>query len=370
MRIGIFHSTLPTAGRKIGGVELFAHRLANSLNGRGHAVALYSFARNAPEDARYVLRRVGRDALVRSTASRLVLGPAVLNRIDSDGLDVLNLHGDDWLYVRRKCASVRTFHGSALSEARSATRWQRKLAQALVYPAELAASRLATASYTVCVGMPPGYRLAGTLPQGGGLFPEAVGVDRSLPRSAHPTVLFVGTWEGRKRGRMLRDAFRAEVIPRHPSARLVMVSDRCEECEHVCWVREPDDRTLSELYATSWLFCLPSIYEGFGQPYVEAMAHGTPVVSTPNPGIDYVSRQGRMATVVPDEALGGTLADLLADEVRRRRLATLGEQRALDFGWDAACAAHERAFELAAEDFARSRRGRRTATGWGSTPSR
>jgi glycosyltransferase involved in cell wall biosynthesis len=356
VRIGIFHSTLPSPGRKIGGVELFAHRLANALAGRGHDVFVYSFASAAPPGARYVLRRVGRDALIRSQLNRWVMCPAVLNRIDAGDLDVLNLHGDDWLYLRRTCATVRSFHGSALCEARSATRWRRKLSQGMLYPAEIGASRLATASYTVCVGMPPGYRLAGVLPQGGGLFPASVGLDRGLPRSAEPTVLFVGTWEGRKRGRMLRDAFASRVVPRHPSAKLLMVSDWCEESEHVRWVREPDDRALSELYATSWLFCLPSTYEGFGQPYVEAMAHGTPVVSTPNPGIDYVSLGGRAATVVAENDLGRVLADLLGDETRRMRLAVVGEQRARDFGWDAASAAHERVFMEAAEAFKRSRR--------------
>jgi glycosyltransferase involved in cell wall biosynthesis len=347
MRIGLFHSTLPEAGRKIGGVELFVHRLANALAARGHEVFVYSFTRAAPAGARYVLRRPGSELFARRRPARLLAGPAVLNRVDASDLDVLNLHGDDWFYLRRTCATVRTFHGSSLNEARSATGWRRRVSQYAMTPLEMVASHLATASYTVCMGMPRGYRLNGTLPQGGGLFPAAVGTDRELPRSDDPTVLFVGTWTGRKRGRMLRDLFESEVVPRHPAARLLMVSDHCEESEHVRWVREPDDRALSELYASSWLFCLPSTYEGFGQPYVEAMAHGTPVVATPNPGIDYVGQQGRAAAVVADRDLGRALSDLLADGSRRGQLADRGERRALDFGWDAACAAHERAFEAA-----------------------
>ncbi len=347
MRIGLFSSSLPEVERKIGGVEIFVHRLANALTHRGHDVVLHSFARSAPRDADYVLRRVGRARIAESRIGRLALAPALLNRLDDRGLDVLNLHGDDWFFLRRTMPTVRTFHGSALREAQTATSWQRKGMQALVFPCELLASRLATASYTVCAGMPAGYRLAGTLPQGGGLFPEMVGLPPNLARSLEPTVLFVGTWEGRKRGRMLRDIFEAETLRSHPTAQLLMVSDHCEESENVRWIANPDDRALSELYARSWLFCMPSTYEGFGQPYVEAMAHGTPVLATPNPGIEFVSSGGRSAAIVERESLGRAMSELLSDEVRRRALSDLGSKRAAEFSWERCCVAHELAFEAA-----------------------
>jgi len=358
VRIGLFSSSLPQADRKVGGAELFVHRLANALTHRDHDVVLHTFARSAPPDACYVLRRVGSPRIVESKLGRFGLGPMLLNRLDDRTLDVLNIHGDDWFYVRRVIPTVRTFHGSALREFQSATRLRHRALQAMVFPGELLASRLATASYTVCAGMPGGYRLAGTLPQGGGLFPEMVNLPTSLPRFPEPTVLFVGTWEGRKRGRMLRDIFEAETLRAHPNAKLLMVSDHCEESEHVRWVVNPDDRELSELYARAWLFCLPSTYEGFGQPYVEAMAHGVPVLATPNPGIDYVSCSGRFATVVEADALGREMSELLCNEARRRELRERGLVRAADFGWERSCQAHERAFEAAIESH-RSRPGRR-----------
>lgn len=360
MRIGLFTSSLPDQERKIGGVEIFVHRLANALADRGHDVFLYSFAPRAPSDARYVLRRVGSARIAASKGSRLTLCPALLNRVSAADIEVLNLHGDDWFYFRRTVPTVRTFHGSALRESQSATRWQRRLLQAMVFPLELLASRLATASYTVCAGMPRGYRLDGMLPQGGGLFPQMVDLPPDLERMPDPTVLFVGTWEGRKRGRWLRDVFCAEVLPAHPTAELVMVSDHCDETEHVTWVRQPDDRALSELYRRSWLFCLPSTYEGFGQPYVEAMAHGTPVVATPNAGIRYISGDSEAALIVDDAQLGRTISRILADGRWRTALAKLGATRAAEFGWDRACEAHEVAFEaaVAARPSSRSR-GRR-----------
>ncbi|MGH2899051.1 MAG: glycosyltransferase family 4 protein [Solirubrobacteraceae bacterium] len=346
MRVGLFTSSLPEERRKIGGVEIFVHRLANALTDRGHRVVVCTFARSAPSDARYELRRAGSAAVATSKIGRLALCPALLNGLHVADLDVLNLHGDDWFYVRRPVPTVRTFHGSAWREAQSATRWQRGLVQAMLYPLELAASRLATSAYTVCAGMPRGYRLAGMLPQGGGLFPEMVDQQRR-DRFPDPTVLFVGTWDGRKRGRWLRDVFCAEVLPRHPTARLLMVSDHCEESEGVEWFPHPDDRALSELYARSWLFCLPSTYEGFGQPYVEAMAHATPVVATPNPGLVHVAGERGAALIVADAQLGHAISGLLADGRWRQALATLGIERAGEFGWERACVAHEAAFAQA-----------------------
>src|SRR5258708_39420213 len=39
---------------------------------------------------------------------------------------------------------------------------------------------------------------------------------------------------------------------------------------------------LDQLYAEASLFCMPSLVEGFGQVYLEALSHGLPVLGTPN----------------------------------------------------------------------------------------
>ena len=56
-----------------------------------------------------------------------------------------------------------------------------------------------------------------------------------------------------------------------------------------------DDEELAREYRAAWVFCLPSSYEGFGIPYAEAMASGTPVVATPNPGRATCSTKERRA---------------------------------------------------------------------------
>lgn len=355
MRVGIFHSSLPEPNRKLGGVELVAHRLGNELVERGHEVVMCTHAQQAPPDAMYELRHVARRNVAAGRLRRLTIGSAALNGLRTDDLDVLNLHGDDWFYWRRRVPTVRTFHGSALREAQSATKLPRRILQSAVFLGELLASRLATSSYSVCAGIPRGYALSGYLPQGVVLAPSRDPVDDPVPRTSFPSILFVGTWDTRKRGRFLRDVFEREVLPQHPDAQLLMVTDECEETDHVRWIRHPDDGVLSHAYGTAWVFCLPSTYEGFGQPYVEAMAHRTPVVATPNPGSRYVSDDGRAALLVEDVHLGGVLNELLRDASRRESLAADGYERADAFGWDHACQMHIAAFDAAITKFSASR---------------
>ena len=356
MKVGLFHTTLPQPGRKLGGVEVFVHRLANQLSERGHAVTMYSLAERAPDDARYALRRIGRPALG-SRLARLTIAPLALNRVDWSGLDVLSLHGDDWFFARRPLPTVRTFHGSALYEARTATSLQRAASQLIIYPAELLASRLADRSYTSAARMPPAYRLDGRLALA--VDPPAQPASLSEGRSAQPSLLFVGTWEGRKRGRFLRDLFDEQVLPAVPGAELWMVCDRCEESASVRWMGHPSDSELSDLYRRAWVFCLPSTYEGFGLPYVEAMLHGTPVAASPNSGAQWITDGGKAGSVAPDAWLGERIVALLRDTELRAGYAAAGLARASEFSWDRTCDEHERAFEAAIGAFARSQRGRR-----------
>ena len=195
--------------------------------------------------------------------------------------------------------------------------------------------------------MPGAYRLEGRLK----LAAEPLATATAEPRARRPTLLFVGTWEGRKRGRFLRDVFVREVLPAVPDAELWMVSDRCEESASVRWVRFPDDRELGALYRQAWVFCLPSTYEGFGIPYAEAMAHGTAVVASPNSGATWVTDGGRAGALASDASLGRVVAALLTDEALRARYAAAGLERARQFTWDHACAAHEDAFREAIETF-------------------
>lgn len=352
MRIGLFHSTFPDPERKPGGVDIWLERLAGHLAARGHAVTMFTFRGADPAVERdYRLVKLGREALATNPAVRLGLVPLLLNeRLPRTGYDVLHLHGDDWLYLRRPLPTVRTFYGSALDEARHATTTRRRVSRIGVYAGELLASHLATRSYAIGPGMPAGYHLDGVLSLAVDAPPPA-----ERPRSAHPVVLFVGAWEGRKRGALLHRTFADEIRPAVPDAELWMVSDRCDPAPGVRWIERPSDAELLELYAQAWVFCSTSSYEGFGIPYIEAMSMGTPVVATPNPGSCMVLDGGRAGRLVDVPDLGAALVELLRDGDAREALAARGRERAKAFAWSDAIDAHEAAYADAIAAHGRSR---------------
>jgi glycosyltransferase involved in cell wall biosynthesis len=338
----MFTSSLPEPGRKPGGVDVLVDRVSRRLADRGHDVRVYSYS---PRPAGATYDHVGLRPrwLARSRTGRMAIAPVLLNGLDTGGLDVLHLHGDDWLYVRRPLPTVRTFYGSALHEARTATRVRRRASQLAIFGLEVLASRRATATYALTPGRDRVYRPRQALGCGVDLHPAG-----DEQRAEVPTILFVGTWSGRKRGALLGRAFADHVLPRHPTAELVMVSDRVEPAPGVRWVDRPSDEELRALYRAAWVFCLPSAYEGLGIPYLEAMAAGTPVVATPNPGAGHLLGGGAGVLATPDR-LGEVLADLLGDPARRRELSHRGLERAGEYDWDTVCDQYERAYRAAIE---------------------
>jgi glycosyltransferase involved in cell wall biosynthesis len=135
--------------------------------------------------------------------------------------------------------------------------------------------------------------------------------------------------------------FVREVRPHLPDAELIMVSDADVGLPGVRWVGRVSKERLIELYQSSWVFCSTSTYEGFGVPYIEAMAAGTAVVSTRNPGAREVLLDGAYGELASDAELAATLRAMLSDETRRRSFARNGLARAASFTWDAVAAQYE-----------------------------
>jgi glycosyltransferase involved in cell wall biosynthesis len=65
------------------------------------------------------------------------------------------------------------------------------------------------------------------------------------------------------------------------------------------YMSDLSDRKLEELYDCSDVFCMPSLVEGFGLVYLEALACGLPVIATPNTGAADIVREGREGFIVP-----------------------------------------------------------------------
>ena len=92
------------------------------------------------------------------------------------------------------------------------------------------------------------------------------------------------------------------------------------------------DELLPGLYAGAEAFALPSLYEGFGLPVLEAMACGTPVVAADHGALEETT--GAAGRVVPAAEVPAAVRALLADEQERERLRAAGLQRAASFPWD------------------------------------
>ena len=93
-----------------------------------------------------------------------------------------------------------------------------------------------------------------------------------------------------------------------------------------------------ELYAQADVAAVPSLYEGFSLPAVEAMACGVPIVATTGGALpEVVGRDGETALLVPPadpSALAGALGHLLDDAELRSRIGAAGRQRVLErFTW-------------------------------------
>lgn len=90
------------------------------------------------------------------------------------------------------------------------------------------------------------------------------------------------------------------------------------------------DAALAALLASAEVMCVPSLYEGFSLPTVEAMSCGTPVVASRAGALPEVV--GDAAVLVPPgdpEAIAAAVRALLDDEGERARLGAAGRERVL-----------------------------------------
>ena len=96
----------------------------------------------------------------------------------------------------------------------------------------------------------------------------------------------------------------------------------------------PDDATVRNAYLQAHVFCLPSLQEGFGIVFVEAMAAGLPVVAVRAGAVPEVVPHGRVGTLTAPgdpEALSQALLELLQDPELRRQFGEAGRRRARSF---------------------------------------
>lgn len=336
MKIAVFSYGLPVVGEKRGGIERVAHELAEGLARRGHRVEVWTHDPK-PEGAGYEVRRLPWKRFVASWAGRRVtmgyLGNVLALLPDYGRAEAVIAIGDSLLLPLRGRPLVRVMPGSALGEALRAHSPWRFFMQAGVYAQEL----LTALTQSGCVGISHNTRRYNPFVRK--VIPLGVNTSTFFPspsdKTEAPSILFVGALDGRKRGRLLVEWFAERVRPRHPDATLKMVSQEGSRVPGVSYHMGVGDKELAAMYRRAWVYASPSTYEGFGLPYLEAMASGTPVVATPNPGSREVLGEGRYGRLVTDAEFAGAVAALLSDAGARAELSARGLERAREFSLSA-----------------------------------
>ena len=170
--------------------------------------------------------------------------------------------------------------------------------------------------------------------------PAVKGRRPDLPRSY---LLFVGTLEPRKNLSLLLRAWN-EIKDDFDATWLLIAGAQgsvfrdappAPLTERVCFLGYVDDEALSDLYAHAALVILPSQYEGFGLPALEAMACGTPVVVSDAGALPEVVGQAGLTFPLSNPAsLTLLINECLANTALRDCLREKGLERARLFSWE------------------------------------
>lgn len=342
LHIGVFNHSLPVVGKKPGGVDQGAHNLADGLARRGHKVTIWTHDPK-PEGAAYEVRLLPWKRFVNSWLGRRVtmgyLGNILAFLPRYRDCDAIIAHGDSLLLPFTGKPLVRVMHGSALGEALTASSPLRFVSQLGLYPLEL----LTALTQRGCVGISRNTQRYNPFVRR--VLPRGVDTRTFFPdpgaKTEEPSILFVGTLDGRKRGKVLLEWFVEIVRPRHPRATLFMVSSPGPPIDGVVYRSGVGPAEYALLCRQAWVYASPSVYEGLGLPYVEAMASGTPVIASPNPGSREVLDGGRYGILAEDADFGTRLADLLDDTVLRDDFTRRALERAQVYTLEAEVDAYE-----------------------------
>lgn len=112
---------------------------------------------------------------------------------------------------------------------------------------------------------------------------------------------------------------------------------------------------LSALYAMATVVAVPSRFEGFGAPALEAMAVGRPLVASDTTALPWVVGDGgRLVSPGDITAWADALAAVIDDPTEQERMAVAGRTRAASFTWErtaqALVAGYRRAFSMGEDE--------------------
>jgi len=158
-------------------------------------------------------------------------------------------------------------------------------------------------------------------------------------------ILFVGTIQPRKNiARMV------EAISQIPELELIVVGKKGWQYEgildsprkfgvenRVKFLEFVPDEELSELYKNAICFVLPSLYEGFGLPILEAMKYGCPVVTSNTSSLPEAGGDAALYFDPEDSSdIAEKIKNLLSDDKLREDMIEKGYKQAKKFSWEKA----------------------------------
>jgi glycosyltransferase involved in cell wall biosynthesis len=95
-----------------------------------------------------------------------------------------------------------------------------------------------------------------------------------------------------------------------------------------------EDEDLPALYRSATALVYPSLFEGFGLPPLEAMACGTPVITSDNSSLpEVVGEAGILVDALDENSIGQAILQVCSDETLRNKLRSSGIERAKIFSW-------------------------------------
>jgi glycosyltransferase involved in cell wall biosynthesis len=337
MRLAFLTST-PLSPAQGSGTFVGIRELERAVEGLGHSVEI-----------RPLRVRTGFHTLDRWLYNAgLVLAPP-----DADLAVGFDLDGFLWAR-RRRMPFVASLKGIIADELRNERGWTRALlsVQARWERKNVARADRVLVTSHYCAGVVE--HLYDVPPERIAVVPEPIDLEdwqryfARAPRrpSERPTIFSVARMYPRKR---LEDLLEAVALLRRrlPEVRLRIVGEgpaRAELLgrqgalglgEAVVFLGEVSRSRLAEEYVNADCFCLPSVQEGFGIVFLEAMAAGLPIIACRAAAVPEVVPEGVAGMLVaprrPDQ-LADALEEVLTDSRRRKEYGEAGRRRAAEFG--------------------------------------
>jgi glycosyltransferase involved in cell wall biosynthesis len=188
--------------------------------------------------------------------------------------------------------------------------------------------------------------------------PSFIGREAPLPRERRRNfILALGTVEPRKRLDLLLDALEAADVPHtlcvagQAGWKTGALRRRLAESPMVTWFPSASDEDARLLLREATALAVPSIDEGFGLTALEAMACGTPVISSGRGALPEVTGPAALQPASDDIAgWAAAIERIISDRALWDTLSTTGLERSRDFTWERAARATLDVYRAAAFD--------------------